>query len=189
MRSKVWTSVLITSFASLTVALCAAPPDSERESTRKATAEPTEKPQDVPRVSVEEARKRAKLAHSIYSSTLDVIHHRYFRNDRSAIPARTMEDIFQEVSSEENMQARWISVNTRAMSIDHEPEDEFEKSAAKAIASGQESYESVVDGNYRRAGAISLMNRGCLGCHLGFGASTKIDRFAGLVITIPVETP
>jgi hypothetical protein len=100
-----------------------------------------------------------------------------------------MEDIFKDVASEENLQARWISVNTKAMSIDHEPEDEFEKAAAKAIASGKDNYESVVDGNYRRAGAISLMNRGCLGCHLGFGASTEIDRFAGLVITIPVKTP
>lgn len=189
MRSNVLSGLFFVVLVSITVAMFAEPPVSETETQTKESAEPTEKGKEIPRVSVDEARKRAKLAHSIYSSTLDVIHHRYFRNDRSAIPARTMEDIFKDVASDENLQARWISVNTKAMSIDHEPEDEFEKAAAKAIASGKDNYESVVDGNYRRAGAISLMNRGCLGCHLGFGASTEIDRFAGLVITIPVKTP
>ena len=138
------------------------------------------------RVSVEVARQRAKLTHNIYAATLDVVHHHFFRDDRTAIPARAMEDVFSEIARRENIKARWIAVNTRAMSIDHQPHDDFEKQAAKAIAAGKPDYEFVEHGVYRRAEGISLMNRGCLGCHVGFGASVKTKRFAGLVITIPV---
>jgi len=114
------------------------------------------------------------------------MHHHYFREDRSAIPARVMEDIFTELEERENIKAGWISVNAKAMSIDHEPDTDFEKQAAKTLASGQKDYERVEKGMYQRATGISLMNRGCLGCHLGFGVSGKKDRFAGLVISIPV---
>jgi len=163
------------------------PPDTENESPTEEQTADSEKPDDVKRVSVEVARERAKLIHNIYSAALDAMHHRYFRGDRTAvIPARAMEDVFSEIAREENIKAKWIAVNTRAMSIDHRPDDGFEKQAAKAIGSGEREYEMAKDGVYRRAEGISLMNRGCLGCHLGFGTSTKTDRFAGLVITINV---
>ena len=73
-----------------------------------------------------------------------------------------------------------------AMRLDHEPKDAFEKAAAKAIARGEPNFERVENGVFRRATPISLMDRGCLGCHLGLGASGRIKRFAGLVIQIPV---
>jgi hypothetical protein len=140
----------------------------------------------IKRLSIKQAQDRAKLLHNVYSSTLDVMHHHYFREDRSAIPARVMVDIFAELEEKESIKAGWISVNAKPMSIDHKPADEFEKQAAKVLATGKEEYELIENGVYRRAGAISLMNRGCLGCHLGFGVSAKKDRFAGLVITIPI---
>ena len=31
------------------------------------------------------------------------------------------------------------------------------------------------------------MNHGCLTCHLGFGKKNTKDRFAGLIISIPVK--
>jgi hypothetical protein len=132
------------------------------------------------------ARERARLAHNIYATTLDVVHHQYFRGDRSTVPARAMEDVFSRMARLENMEARWIAVNANAMSIDHRPQDNFEKQAAKAIAAGKREHELVEDGVYRRAEGISLMGKGCLGCHLTLGASGRIRRFAGLVITIPV---
>ena len=146
----------------------------------------TEKSDDEKRVSVKVARERAKLAHNIYSATLDVMHHRYFRDDRATVPARAMEEVFAEIALAENIKANWIAVNATAMSINHRPANDFEKQAAKAIASGKSEYELVEDAVYRRAEGISLMNRGCLACHVGFGASGKTKRFAGLVITIPV---
>lgn len=138
-------------------------------------------------MTVDEARKRAILTHKIYSATLDVIHHRYFRADRTAVPARAMEDVFDEIAREANIQAKWISVNARAMSIDHRPKGDFEKRAAKVMSGDEQTYERVDDGVYRRAEHISLMNRGCLGCHLGFGANGTTKRFAGLVISIPIK--
>ncbi|WP_339734329.1 DUF3365 domain-containing protein [uncultured Gimesia sp.] len=139
-------------------------------------------------VTVKEARQRAKLTHSIYATTLEAMHHHYFFHDRANVPARVMEDMFADIERQENIKAKWIAVNAKAMSIDHEPEGEFEKQAAKEIAGGKHEYERVEKGVYRRAVAISLMNNGCLGCHLGFGANdNKRDRFAGLVISIPVK--
>lgn len=197
MRSIRWTACCLT--VALAGVLCASvvlladpPPGSNSGAASDAKLDSSEtdsaeKVDDAIRVSVETARDRAKLAHDIYSTTLDVIHHRYFRGDRAVIPAKALEDVFPRVDREHHLKARWFAVNAKAMSVDHEPQDEFEKQAAKAIAAGNSEYEQIADGVYRRAGSISLMNKGCLGCHLGFGASGKIKRFAALSISIPVK--
>src|SRR4051812_13927584 len=49
---------------------------------------------DGKRVTVAEARARAKLMHDIYAATLDVMHHHFFRRERSVLPARALEDVF-----------------------------------------------------------------------------------------------
>lgn len=167
--------VVVTAALSLAGATSAAPPD-DKKSDSEAAPKPT----------VEAARNQAKLAHGIYAATLDVIHDRFFHEDKSAIPARVMEDVFAKLGRETNVKARWISVNANPMRIEHEPQDAFEKEAARVIASGKKELERVEDGVYRRAAGISLMNRGCLKCHLPVGASGRIERFAGLVIAIPV---
>lgn len=140
----------------------------------------------VPRVTVAEARERAKLMHDIYASTLDSMHHHFFRRDRSILPARAMEDIFADIDRQSKIQSRWIAVNTPAMSVDHEPKTDFEKKAAAALSAGKSEFVRVEDGYYRRAGAIPL-DAGCVSCHTRFtGLSAKTPRFAGLVISIPV---
>lgn len=188
MRSTQWVaSCLVMTLAGVlcgTVGLFAEPGDTVTASS--GSSESDQEKDGVKRVSVEVARERAKLAHNIYSATLDVIHHRYFRDDRSTVPARAMEEVFYRLGRQENLNGRWIAVNAPAMSIDHKPQDEFEKQAAKAIASGKPDYERVEDGVYRRAAGISLMNKGCLKCHLQLASVGKVDRFAGLVISIPV---
>lgn len=132
------------------------------------------------------ARDRAKVMHEIYSATLDVMHHRYFHRERSVLPARAMEDIFAHIDRQSGMQARWIAVNTKAMSINHEPATPFEKQAAREIAAGKTSVDVIEDGYYRRAGAIPL-DAGCVSCHGGFfKEASKTPRFAGLVISVPV---
>ena len=72
------------------------------------------------------------------------------------------------------------------MSIKHKPKDVFEKAAAKAITEGKATFDRIENGNYRRAGAISLSG-GCLDCHGTLGMDPLVPRFAGLVITIPVR--
>lgn len=148
-------------------------------------AEPKAAPDEKP-MSVEEARERARLLHKVYSSTLDTMHHRYFRRDGATLPARALEDVFKDMEKETNIKARWIAVNTPAMSIHHEPETEFEKGAAREIGAGKAEVERVEGGVYERAGAIPLA-AGCVGCHTNsFTTPVKTPRFAGLVIRIPV---
>ena len=139
-----------------------------------------------PPVSVAVARDRAQLMHRIYAATLEVMHERYFHGERAIVPARALEDVFADVARDSQIKARWISVNTKAMSINDEPTTVFEKRAATEITAGKESLEAIEDGHYWRAAAIPLAD-GCVSCHTGFFNGTpKLPRFAALVIGIPV---
>lgn len=140
---------------------------------------------DAP-VSVATARDRAKLMHTIYASTLEVLHHHYFHANKAILPARAMEDIFSDLARQSKTTARWIAVSTKAMSLDHEPASEFEKHAAAEIKGGKSSVERIEAGYYRRAGAIPL-DSGCVSCHTGgFAPPSGTPRFAALVISVPV---
>jgi hypothetical protein len=114
------------------------------------------------------------------------MHDRYFHADRSIVPARAMEDVFSGIEQETGSKANWISVNLKAMSINHEPSTEFEKRAAKEIATGESEVETTEDGYYRRATAIP-MTGGCISCHAGvFSQPAKSRKFAALIVSIPV---
>jgi len=142
---------------------------------------------DDERVSVAVARDRAKLLHQVYASTLRVMHQRYFHGDNAAVPARAMEDVFSEIAWRSKVEAKWISANVQPMGVNHEPRTDFEKRAAKEISAGKEEFEAVEKGFYRRAGSIPLVS-GCISCHAGFlGMAPKTPRYAGLVISVPIN--
>jgi len=137
-------------------------------------------------VSVATARQNAKLMHNIYASTLETMHHHYFRVNRAILPARALEEVFEDIEAQSKVKAKWIAVNTKAMSVNHEAKSAFEKKAAAALTAGKEEFELVEDGYYRRAAAIPL-GAGCVRCHTGhFGGEPKSPRFAALVISVPV---
>lgn len=139
-------------------------------------------------VSLETARERARTMFQVYSSTLDVMHDHYFHANRSVLPARAMEDVFADNEVTSGAKSRWIAVNVRAMSVDHEPSSDFEKEAARQIALGERSVESVNHGSYQFAGSIPL-HESCVQCHMGtLMPAGKKARFAGLVISIPIES-
>jgi hypothetical protein len=115
------------------------------------------------------------------------MHEHYFHSNRSVVPARALEDVFGEMAEQSGIEARWISVNTPAMSLGHEPKSNFEKRSSAEIAAGKPSYERIEHGMYRRAEAIAL-GGSCVGCHMGhFAKPPSTPRFAGLVISIPVD--
>jgi len=133
------------------------------------------------------ARERAKLLHEVYSTTLDVIHHHYFRREGAVLPARAMEDVFEEMAKTTGADACWISVNTKPMSINHEPTSSFEKTAAAELSTGKAEYERVGKRVYQRAAPIPL-GTNCVGCHTKmFDNPPKTPRFAALVISIPIS--
>lgn len=138
-------------------------------------------------VSIETARERARTMFQVYSSTLDVLHDHYFHANRAVLPARAMEDIFSENEATSGTKARWISVNLRAMSVDHEPSSVFEKEAARRISAGEQQLEQINGSSYQFAGSIPL-HESCVQCHMGtLMPAGKKARFAGLVISIPIE--
>jgi hypothetical protein len=96
-------------------------------------------------------------------------------------------DVFRGVERETHVQARWISASFAPMSLGHEPRTDFEKEAARKIAKREKKVETIEEGYYRRAGSISL-HGGCVSCHGGaFANQSTSPKFAGLIISIPVE--
>ncbi len=151
-----------------------------------AAKEPSPQKSSENRIPVASAKEQALLMHRIYAATLDAMHHHYFHSNKSMLPARAMEDVFADVARETQFTARWISVNTKAMSVDHEPESGFEKKAAVELSKGKTEFAAVENGYYRRAGVIPL-TAGCVSCHTRtLMAPPKSPRFAGLIISIPV---
>jgi hypothetical protein len=140
-------------------------------------AEPAGKP---------EARLRSQLLHETIHGALQVMHRDFFREgERLRIPSRSLEDVFRELERSWQVEVAWMSVNAKAMSIDHQPEGEFERQAAAAIAGGEEMFEAVEKDRYRYAGAISLGNE-CLKCHVPERQSLE-PRKAALLIRMPLD--
>lgn len=138
------------------------------------------------RSSVEEARRQAAALHSAMHATIQVVHHRYYREDEGLpIPASIMKDVFAEIETDQQIKLRWLVVEGQAMNLDHRPQDEFERHAVEALKSGKRSFESTENGFYRHAGAITLTSQ-CLKCHVPDRKNTK-NRTAGLVISIPIK--
>ncbi|MCA9097277.1 MAG: DUF3365 domain-containing protein [Planctomycetaceae bacterium] len=187
--TKLYISLLTAGFLLTLYSLQAqSPKDSDKESEQGKSEAAKEKAQadTTPRVSLEVAREKAALLHQVYASTLDIVHRHFFRNDRAILPARAVEDIFEDVERETKIESRWIAVNTKAMSVNHEPESEFEDFVAKELADGKELVEKVEDGYFRSATPVPLGAK-CVGCHTGvFSAPPKSPRMAGLIISIPI---
>ena len=140
-----------------------------------------------PPSTVEEARSRARLLHETVHGVLQVVHRDFFRPDeRDMIPSNSMEEVFETLKEYQGVELRWLGVNAKIMDSDHEAQNEFEKEAVKALASGEEEFEAVEKGRYRFAGAIQLHNQ-CLKCHVPFRTSLE-DRTAGLVINMSLKT-
>lgn len=146
------------------------------------TAEP-----EPPALTVEEARRQAALLHDTLHTTLQVVHHRYYREDEGLmLPAAALREVFAEIEKQQPVQLHWLAVEGQVMNTDHRPRDEFEESAAEALKADRPFFEEVTSASYRRAGPITLKNH-CLKCHVPDRKSTE-DRTAGLVITIPLRS-
>lgn len=137
---------------------------------------------------VAEARLQARALHTALHSALQVVHHRYYREDEGLpIPAAVLKEVFAELEQEQHITARWLAVEGQAMNSDHKPQTDFENEAAKALNSGRRELEQVENGVYRRAAAITLTNH-CLKCHVPDRKDTR-NRTAGLVISLRVRQP
>lgn len=137
---------------------------------------------------VPEARRQTKLLHDTYIATLHTVHRSYFdKDEREIIPARAMEEVFRQIDAEIGGKTRWNAVNTPAMNIDHNPQEGFEKDAARELKQGKHEFERVEDGIFLRAGAVSLF-ASCTKCHLsGLRPQQKVRSLAGLIISMPVK--
>ncbi|WDQ15206.1 c-type heme family protein [Rhodopirellula sp. P2] len=141
---------------------------------------------EVPVLTVDEARARAMILHETLHGSLQVMHRDFFREDEGlSIPSRSLEDVFAELERTYGLELRWIAVDLKAMNIDNEPESRFEKEAVGVLRSGKKTHESADDDMYRFAGKIRL-SATCLSCHAS-RRSNNDDRAAGLVISIPLN--
>jgi len=141
--------------------------------------------EDYP-ASMEEARGRARWMHEAIHGSLQVMHRDFFGNgdDNLSLPSQSLEDVFLQLDESWGVEARWLGVNA-TKDADHEPQDAFEKKAAKAIAAGETEFFAVERGKFRYVGMIRLKNE-CLKCHVP-RRTTLEDRFAGLALSIPLK--
>lgn len=141
-------------------------------------------PKIPPPATMEEARARATLLHETIRGSLQVMHRDFFdEEDTHAIPSRSLEDVFEELSKSYDVRVKWLIVDTDVVNVDHQPEGEFEKQAATDLAEGRPRVESLEGDRYRYAGPIRLASQ-CLKCHVQNRTSTE-DRTAGLLISMP----
>ncbi|MCC7419129.1 MAG: DUF3365 domain-containing protein [Planctomycetaceae bacterium] len=168
----------------------AQPPAGEKKPRPRKRADANVPADSKDRVTLEAARDKAAQLHAIFESTLHALHRNYFHREkeRNPVPARAMQEIFSDLGRESHIDVRWISANTKAMSLDNEPQDEFERLASRAISAGKDSFDRVDNGSYRRAGSI-VLGGSCISCHAAttFGPPPTTPRYAGLVISIPVR--
>jgi hypothetical protein len=137
-------------------------------------------------VSLEEARRQATILHTAMHAALQVVHHRYYREDEGLpIPAATLKDVFAELEQEEKVTLRWLAVDGQVMNSDHKARTPFETEAVAALKAGKKDFEREENGLFRRAGSITLTNH-CLKCHMPDRKSTA-NRTAGLIIAIPIK--
>lgn len=135
---------------------------------------------------VAEARARARMLHEAFHGALQVMHRDFFdENEKHRLPVKSLEDVFEEMASRQHVKLKWIAVDTKAMSIGHKPDTEFEHAAVKALSSGESEFESSEDGVFKFAGTVRLSAH-CLKCHKP-GRTSNEARSAGLVITMPLK--
>lgn len=135
--------------------------------------------------SVEEARIRAKILHEAFGGALQVMHRDFFREDQKLkLPSQSLEDVFAEMARSQKVELRWLAVNANAMSVNHKPQNEFEKKAVAALSSGKQEFESVNEDSFQFVGSIRL-SASCVKCHVRNRTSND-ERKAGLVIKMPL---
>ena len=133
-----------------------------------------------------EAWGRARWMHELVHGTLQVMHRDFFGDgddEALSLPSQSLEDVFKELARSWSVEIRWLGVNA-TKDIDHEPQNDFEKAAAKALEAGKTEYFEKGESRYRYVGAIRLQNQ-CLKCHVPDRKSLE-DRVAGLVISMPI---
>ena len=135
---------------------------------------------------VDEARTRARLLHETIRGALQVMHRDFFGNgeDDLNLPSQSLDDVFLALAELWGVEIQWLGVNA-TKGASHEPDDDFEKAAARALAAGEPEYEAVERGKYRFVGTIRIRNQ-CLKCHVPNRTSLE-DRVGGLAIQIPLK--
>lgn len=137
-------------------------------------------------LTADQARRQAEILHDTLHTALQVVHHRYYREDEGLLlPAAALREIFADVQKRQKIELHWLAVEGEVMNTDHRARDDFEMAAVAALKADRPFYEEVTGTTYRRAGPITLRNE-CLKCHVPDRKSTE-DRTAGLVITIPLQ--
>jgi len=147
-----------------------------------------ENPVGTTKITVDEARGRARVLETVYIASLQNIHRNYFQGDQKlAIPSRVLEDVFYSVNSRTGIKSRWIAVNTPAMNVEHKPKPGFETRATVAMKAKKSRFEEVKDNVFYSARSVTLF-ASCQRCHLSALAQQNGGRrVAGLVIEIPLK--
>src|SRR5690554_1746673 len=91
----------------------------------------------TPAATLSEARSRARLLHEMIHGSLQVVHRDFFDDDNpSSIPSASFEDVFAAMEESYQVKLKWLIVETDMLNVDHQPVDDFEHAAVKALRAG-----------------------------------------------------
>lgn len=147
---------------------------------------PTESPSIAPASTIAEADARARLLYETIHGAIQIVHRDFFDEDNpGAIPSASLEDVFASLAESYQVELKWLIVETDVLNVDHQPADDFERAAVKALRNGEPHYAEAERDLYRFAGPIRLASQ-CLKCHVKQRLTTE-DRMAGLLISMPLN--
>lgn len=147
---------------------------------------PVKTPSIPPATTITEADARARLLHETIHGAIQIVHRDFFDEDNpGAIPSASLEDVFASLAESYQVELKWLIVETDVLNVDHQPKDDFEREAVKALRKGETHYAEVQQDRYRFAGPIRLASQ-CLKCHVKQRLTTE-DRTAGLSISMPLD--
>ncbi len=104
---------------------------------------------------MQQARRQAEILHDTLHSTLQVVHHRYYREDEGLLlPAAALREIFADVEKRQKIELHWLAVEGEVMNTDHRARDEFEQAAVTALKADRPFHEEVTEKAYRGPGRL-----------------------------------
>jgi hypothetical protein len=126
-------------------------------------------PSSKERAELDRARREVKLLDDIYKTAIVLITKHYVEETSDLPAGEAFKVLFQGMKDKGWHEVRLLDATGEALNDENAPQDAFEKSAVKALLSGQTYYEEVAekDGQsfLRAATPIPIVMEKCTLCH------------------------
>lgn len=140
---------------------------------------------------LERTRKQVRMLDDIYKNAVVLITDKYVHKADDFSAGSAAVALFAVMKEKGWHEARLLDATGEPYNEKNAPQDEFEKAAVKALKSGKNSYEQVVerDGkSYLKAATpIPVVSQKCAICHPHYSQVKEGQAIGAIGYTIPIE--